>query len=179
MNKLWIGLGLLAVCIAQSCTLSDDQKADCGYMGINQQQCEAKSCCWKPTNDLKGVPWCFYPSGSNPCENITFDHSGGPGFDSSFYDKMMDLFNANINIDGKGGVVASPDRNTPGGSYYYHWMRDAGLTMRAYQELNDNKLDKIQEKMKNFVSWILHVQSETDPNGIDIRIEPKFELPNG
>lgn len=38
----------------------------------------------------------------------------------------------NINIEGKGGVVASPDPNTPGGSYIYHWMRDAGLTMRAF-----------------------------------------------
>ena len=50
---------------------------------------------------------------------------------------------ANINIEGKGGVAAAPDKNTPGGSYYYHWMRDAGLTMRAYQELNDEKLSVI------------------------------------
>jgi len=38
----------------------------------------------------------------------------------------------NINIGGKGGVVAAPDTNTPGGSYYYHWERDAALTMRAF-----------------------------------------------
>lgn len=33
--------------------------------------------------------------------------------------------------------------------------------------------------MKAYVGWVLHVQSETDPYGYDIRINPKFELPNG
>lgn len=50
---------------------------------------------------------------------------------------------ANINIDGKGGVVASPDPNTPGGSYIYHWMRDAALTMRAFMKINDYDLSAI------------------------------------
>ena len=39
-------------------------------------------------------------------------------------------FLKNVNIEGDGGVVAAPDTKTPGGSYYYHWMRDAALTMR-------------------------------------------------
>ena len=50
---------------------------------------------------------------------------------------MYALFDVNIDIKGKGGVVAAPDLSTPGGSYYYHWMRDASLTMRTYMELND------------------------------------------
>jgi glucoamylase len=54
------------------------------------------------------------------------------GFDTSFYNKMYTLFEANIDIQGKGGVVAAPDHSTPGGSYYYHWMRDAALTMRTF-----------------------------------------------
>ncbi len=33
--------------------------------------------------------------------------------------------------------------------------------------------------MKAYVKWVAHVQSITDPNGYDIRINPKFELPNG
>ena len=33
--------------------------------------------------------------------------------------------------------------------------------------------------MKSYVNWVLRVQNEPDPNGIDIRVEPKFELPNG
>ena len=45
---------------------------------------------------------------------------------------MYALFVKNINIGGKGGVVAAPDTNTPGGSYYYHWSRDGALTMRFY-----------------------------------------------
>lgn len=104
-------------------------------MGINQQICESKGCCWRPTNgveNVRGTPWCFYPAGQNVCENITYNGNSGPGFDDSFYQKMYQFFDANINIQGKGGVVAAPDPNTPGGSYYYHWMRDAALTMRTY-----------------------------------------------
>jgi glucoamylase len=33
--------------------------------------------------------------------------------------------------------------------------------------------------LKNYVQWVLRVQSENDPNGIDVRTEPKFNLPNG
>ena len=33
--------------------------------------------------------------------------------------------------------------------------------------------------MKAYVGWVQKVQNETDPNGFDIRINPKFELPNG
>ena len=33
--------------------------------------------------------------------------------------------------------------------------------------------------MKAYVGWVKNVQGETDPNGFDIRINPKFELPNG
>jgi hypothetical protein len=33
--------------------------------------------------------------------------------------------------------------------------------------------------MKAYVSWVSRVQKIIDPNGFDIRINPKFELPNG
>jgi glucoamylase len=33
--------------------------------------------------------------------------------------------------------------------------------------------------MKSYVNWVRKVQAEIDPNGYDIRINPKFELPNG
>lgn len=33
--------------------------------------------------------------------------------------------------------------------------------------------------MKAYVGWVGRVQKEIDPNGFDIRINPKFELPNG
>jgi glucoamylase len=65
-----------------------------------------------------------------------------PGFDG-WYEGMYKNYFDNINIDDKGGVVASPDPNTPGGSYEYHWMRDAALTMRAFMEIHDFDLDEI------------------------------------
>jgi glucoamylase len=58
-------------------------------------------------------------------------------------------------------------------------MRDAALTMRTYMELNNFELSKVETKMKSYVNWIKKVQSETDPQGFDVRINPKFELPNG
>lgn len=56
---------------------------------------------------------------------------------------MYSFFFKNLNIQAKGGVVAAPDNSTPGGSYYYHWMRDAGLTMRLFIELNDYDINKV------------------------------------
>lgn len=174
---------LLVAAASQQCEMSESLRTDCGYMGINQALCEAKGCCWKPTNSLSqednGTPWCFFPAGQNPCANISFSWTGGQGFDSSFYNKMYALFDANIDIQGKGGIVAAPDHSTPGGSYYYHWMRDAALTMRTYLEINDFDLSKVEKKMKSYVNWVTKVQKETDPQGFDVRINPKFELPNG
>jgi hypothetical protein len=46
---------------------------------------------------------------------------------------MYQLFIANIDVSSKGGVAAAPGDGAPIGSYFYHWMRDAGLTMRAFQ----------------------------------------------
>ena len=92
---------------------------------------------------------------------------------------MYALFDANIDIQGKGGIVAAPDPSTPGGSYYFHWMRDAALTMRTYMEINNFDLSKVEKKMKSYVSWVKRVQGMTDPQGFDVRINPKFELPNG
>lgn len=33
--------------------------------------------------------------------------------------------------------------------------------------------------MNDWVQWVLTTMSENDPNGIDVRTEPKFNLPNG
>lgn len=33
--------------------------------------------------------------------------------------------------------------------------------------------------MKAYVGWVSKVQKLIDPNGFDIRINPKFQLPNG
>lgn len=91
---------------------------------------------------------------------------------------MRNYFLANINIEGKGGIVAAPDYNTPGGSYYYHWMRDGALTMRALQDTTANFSD-ISATVKTYAQWVVNNQNEADPNGQDVRTEPKFNLPNG
>ena len=68
MNNVIIGLLLLAFvsCKIQydtqlttkqlSCNVNRLSKEECGYIGITQQKCEEKGCCWKV--DLL-VPWCF------------------------------------------------------------------------------------------------------------------------
>ena len=92
---------------------------------------------------------------------------------------MRGYFLSNINIQGKGGIVAAPDYNTPGGSYYYHWMRDGALTMRSLQDTNTAGFSSIETTVKAYIQWVLKVQNEGDPNSQDVRTEPKFELPNG
>ena len=57
-----------------------------------------------------------------------------------------------------------------GGSYYYHWMRDAGLSIKAWIDINDNDYDKIQEVLSAFTKWVKVVQNKPDPNDIDVRI---------
>ena len=142
---------LVALAFSQACDMSLDERVDCGFVGIDQTGCEAKKCCWKPARlmteteqETNGIPWCFFPAGESPCGNISFAWTGGPGFDSAFYDQMYQLFDKNINIQGKGGVVASPDPSTPGGSYFFHWARDAGLVLRTYQEINKFELSKFE-----------------------------------
>jgi glucoamylase len=93
---------------------------------------------------------------------------------------MRGYFLKNINIDGKGGVAAAPSyAQTPAGSYYYHWMRDGSLSMKSFQDTNPSNFSSIESTIKTYIQWELGLQNEADPNGIDVRIEPKFQLSNG
>lgn len=162
---------------SDSCAVDDVQKVDCGFSGIDQSGCESKGCCWAESS-VSGTPWCFYQAGA---DTSCFGYMSAmkEPFSDSEVSTMRSFFMKNINIDNKGGVVAAPDTETPGGSYYYHWMRDGALTMRCLQETNEGSFSDIEDTVKSYVQWVLHVQSEADPNGIDVRTEPKFELPNG
>ena len=51
--------------------------------------------------------------------------------------------------------------------------------MMTFMYLNDMEYSLIQDKMESYVDWVLRVQNEPDPNKIDVRVEPKFELPHG
>lgn len=45
------------------CSISD-VKYDCGYFGITQEQCEARFCCWRPSDNQEDN-WCFYKKGDS------------------------------------------------------------------------------------------------------------------
>lgn len=51
--------------------------------------------------------------------------------------------------------------------------------MRAFMEINNYDLTKINDHMQSYLKWVLHVHSEQSPNGIDVRGEVKFILPDG
>lgn len=88
---------------------------------------------------------------------------------------MIGFFLKNINIDGQGGVCASPSTSQP--DYFYHWQRDSAISMREY--MHTHNLSEYLADMQSYVQWVLKVQFDSDPNGIDIRGEPKFYLPGG
>ena len=88
------------------------------------------------------------------------------------------MYVKNLNIEGSGAVVAAPDHNTPGGSYYYHWMRDGALSMNVFMDINDNDYTKVSEFMDAYQGWVAKVQKKNDDN-VDVRVEAKFEIPSG
>ena len=51
--------------------------------------------------------------------------------------------------------------------------------MKAFMEINDMDFNKIKKYMTAYTKWVLKAQAASDPNSIDVRIEPKFRLPNG
>jgi len=88
-------------------------------------------------------------------------------------------FEANLDIQGSGMVVAAPDHNTgPGGDYYYAWMRDGALSMNALLQTSDGIQD-IKQKMDDWLAWVERSTKQEDPNGSDIMAEPKFTIPGG
>ena len=165
--------------------MADYDKIDCGHFGTQQADCEALGCCWEEVrvNNKDGIPWCFYTSDHtrppNNCDD-GFDWTAtDPGFTDEFYNIMYDLYRENLDVENSGAVVAAPDTSTPGGSYYYHWMRDAGLSIKAWMDINDNDYNEVKDVLDAYTSWVQKVQHKNDPNGIDVRIEPKFTIPDG
>lgn len=202
--SVWGGLcmlllagGALAAPFAGTCQ-PDAQRSDCGHMGTNQQQCEAGGCCWGPvTPNPTNKPWCFHqsggpspPPGPNPppppppgpptaCTLQNNASTATPPFSVGETETMRGYFMANINIDGKGGVVASPDHNTgPGGDYYYHWERDGALSMEALQKTAPS-FDAVKDTLAAYAKWVAARQHDTDPHGISVLTEPKYMLPDG
>ena len=170
----------LATALSDKCDVADSDRWDCGHSGTQQQDCEADGCCWSPVDpNPTNLPWCFHGNDHpDPCNDFIWT-ADDAGFTDEFYNIMYQKYKANLNIDGSGAVVAAPDESTPGGSYYYHWMRDAGLSIKAWMDINDNNYDAVKEELDAYVKWVGVVQHKDDPNDIDVRIEPKFEIPSG
>lgn len=172
----FVGALALTSALRDECSIDDSSKTDCGVVGTTSDECEAKGCCWAESS-TDGTPWCFYKEGAQTNCFGAQKNLKEP-FSNSEVDTMRSYFLANVNIDNKGGVVAAPDQDTPGGSYYYHWMRDGALTMRSVLETSANMSD-VEDSLKSYVQWVLLTGSESDTNGEDIRTEPKFNLPDG
>jgi glucoamylase len=196
MNKRTLYFTLLFIsCIFSNCVRFLDScsgasaRVDCGFMGINQQQCESRGCCWVPVNPNPGnLPWCFNKQ-VDPQPYVP--PAGGVPFNETEVSIMMGYFLRNIDVSsmvsdpcqvnfggpGFGGVVAAPDCNTgPGGSYVYAWMRDSALTMKTLMDVHPDP-SFVKEKIEKYVNWVLENHKASSPNGIDVRIEPKMMLP--
>jgi len=163
------------------CDIPNADKIDCAPF---EADCNAAGCCWVPAemdqNLTRGTPWCFYGTDQepppDPCAGDVFNWAASdPGFTDEIYQVMYEKYEANLNIDGTGAIVAAPDLETPGGSYYYHWMRDAGLSIKAWMDINDNDYEKCRDALDGYVKWTGIVQHKTDAN-CDVRIEPKFTI---
>jgi len=170
------------------CNVQDIGKMDCGHSGSTQATCEASGCCWHPALasetqhnlTVGGTPWCYYNSlHPNPCKGASNWKAASPGFTDDFIAIVQKNYENNLDVDGSGAVVASRDHNTPGGDYFFHWMRDGALSMKTFLEINDNDYDKVAEKMRSYVKWVTKVQGDTDPHGQSVFTEPKFTIPDG
>jgi len=98
------------------------------------------------------------------------DCGANPPYSDDEMKTVMEYFVANINVGGNGAVVASPSKDHP--DYYYHWMRDAAISMNIL--LEENTDGQYDEQIQSYVQWVHKVQMLDDPNGIDVLGEPKF-----
>ena len=56
---IWALLSVLALVSADTCSVDDSSKAECGYGVVNQADCEAKGCCWADSIS-SASPRCFF-----------------------------------------------------------------------------------------------------------------------
>lgn len=165
---------------SMDCVISDFDKMECGYMGITENQCVEKGCCWA-SSSVSGIPWCFFSAESSQSLSCPFFDEAitDPGFTSSEFEKMRQYFLKNLNIEGKGGVVAAFDKEYKDGEYFFHWARDGALTMKAYMEIHKNDYNTVHQIMDNYISWVLDHENNPSDNQSNNRVEPKFHLPDG
>jgi len=147
-------------------------RQECGYVGITDDECFNKGCCWGPNSD-DGVPWCF--ASSEPTNKPTLVPTYGPDlppFSDDEVTLMSQYFFNNIDIGGSGAILASPSTHDP--DYYYHWMRDAAISMNVVLTLG-GKAGGNDGHVRNYIKWVQKVQhAQRTKYNIDVRGEPKF-----
>ena len=42
-----------------TCSVEREMREECGYYGINKEECEERGCCWLVDDDDSVIPWCF------------------------------------------------------------------------------------------------------------------------
>lgn len=56
--------------ISRKCAVLFDERRDCGYVGINENECHSRGCCWNPPpnsySSSSSIPWCFHPNADVP-----------------------------------------------------------------------------------------------------------------
>ncbi|XP_058517200.1 trefoil factor 1 [Ochotona princeps] len=64
---LVLALGCLAQEQQETCTMTPQERINCGFPGVTESECKSKGCCFN--SDITGFPWCFYPVAvDNPVE---------------------------------------------------------------------------------------------------------------
>jgi len=89
---------------------------------------------------------------------------------------MLKFFLGNINTAPNslpGCILASPSKQHP--DYYYHWARDAAISMGVIFDVRDYLSLDWQSYYKNYVKWVQHVHGDDDPNSGMLTLgEPKY-----
>ncbi len=114
-------------------------------------------------------------------DGVRADHSQDEDLDAWISQEervALSRMNKNISPPGaaKGAVAASPSRENP--DYWYHWVRDAGLTMNAVAALYQNEADRSKKRaylrmMKNYARFSRANQLTPTLSGLG---EPKFNM---
>ena len=58
----------------------------------------------------------------------------------------------------------------------FHWMRDAGLSAKAWMDVNNNDYASVREVMEGYASWTGIVQHKDDQY-CDVRIRAVNKMP--
>jgi len=172
--------GLAYAAVADdSCAVDDYDKADCQKM--SEDECNQAGCCWKPAGEGSSTPWCYFKKGQGPKVNhCSLKADPKAPFSADDISQIRQLFEANLDIQGSGMVVAAPDHNTgPGGDYYFAWMRDGALSMHALMDTAPSFDADVAKKMEDWLGWVERSMQEQPVDGRDIMAEPKFVIPSG